>query len=81
MPCELHGAAATIQRLMDKELQPVTDCALDYIDDIIIFSKTCEEHIEHLTQVLQCLCQASLNANPKKCQTGKTRVRHLKSSL
>src|SRR5207244_1716941 len=38
-----------------------------YLDDILIYSDTEEEHIEHVRAVLQKLCEAKLFAKPKKC--------------
>ena len=52
MPFGLHGAAVTFQRLMDQVLEPVRDFAGAYIDDILIYSNSWEEHIEHLRRVL-----------------------------
>jgi hypothetical protein len=39
-----------------------------YLDDILIFSKTAEEHLSHLRQVLQTLRENQFYANPKKCE-------------
>ena len=38
-----------------------------YLDDILIFSKTKEEHLEHIRQVLQRLKEKKLLINLKKC--------------
>lgn len=51
MPFGLHGATATFQRLVDQVLRGLDGCAAAYIDDIIIFSETWEQHLEHLTGV------------------------------
>ena len=48
MPFGLQGAPATFQRLMDKVLHCLEDYAAAYIDDLVIHSTTCEEH---LTQI------------------------------
>ncbi|KAF7254299.1 Retrovirus-related Pol polyprotein from transposon opus [Varanus komodoensis] len=66
MPFGLHGAAATFQWLMDKVLGHLSHCAAAYIDDIVIFSRTWGEHLDHLRQVLLALRQARMTANPGK---------------
>ncbi len=40
---------------------------LVYHDDILVFSKTPEEHARHLEQVLATLLKSQLHANPKNC--------------
>ena len=40
---------------------------LIYLDDIIVFSKTFEEHVEQLSVVLARLSQSNLRVSPKKC--------------
>ena len=77
MPFGLHGVAATFQRLMDKILSPVKDFAGAYIDDILIYSKNWEEHLEHLEKVLQVLQDAKLKVNPAKCKVARKRVKFL----
>ena len=39
-----------------------------YIDDILIASKTFEEHLQHLAEVIDCLRKAGLRLKPKKCR-------------
>ena len=68
MPFGLTNAPATFQRFMNKILQPcLGKFALVYIDDIIIYSKTVEEHAEHIRQVLSLLRQNHMRAKKKKC--------------
>ena len=43
------------------------DCCMVYVDDIVIFSQTEEEHIEKIKQLLQRLRDAGLMVNTKKC--------------
>nr|XP_025035341.1 uncharacterized protein LOC112544063 [Pelodiscus sinensis] len=77
MPFGLHGAAATFQRLMNQVLREHQDYAAAYIDDIVIFSESWEEHLGHITNVLGALRKAGLTANPKKCQFGRAEVSYL----
>jgi len=48
--------------------------ALIYVDDIIIFSKSVEEHLAHLEEVFKRLREANIKLNPKKCNFVKQKV-------
>ncbi|KAG1122709.1 hypothetical protein G6F38_014011 [Rhizopus arrhizus] len=50
---------------------------LVYLDDILIFSKTQEDHYKHLRLVMQRLRENKLYANPKKCVFNRTEVEFL----
>ncbi|KAJ8277939.1 hypothetical protein GJAV_G00081910 [Gymnothorax javanicus] len=67
LPFGLHGAPATFQRLMDEVLRGLSGFAAAYLDDIVIYSATWEEHLEHLRTVLDRLHSAGLTVNPSKC--------------
>ena len=68
MPFGLTNAPATFQRLMDKVLKPVLyKFVLVYLDDNIVFSRTMEEHLQHLEIVFKLLAEAALNLKSKKC--------------
>lgn len=51
--------------------------ALIYIDDIIIFSKSVEEHLIHLEEVFRRLREANVKLNPKECSSVKQKVEYL----
>ena len=51
--------------------------ALIYIDHIIIFSKSIDEHLVHLEEVFRRLGDAYVKLNPKKCSFFKQRVEYL----
>ena len=69
MPFGLTNAPATFQRLMDKLLKPVLyKIVLVYLDDIIVFSRNIEEHLEHLEKVFKLLAGAGLKLKTKKCE-------------
>lgn len=61
-----HGAAATLQRLMDHILVLHTKYATAYIDDIVIYLQSWVQHTHHLKAVLNRLCQVGMMANKKK---------------
>ena len=48
-----------------------------YIDDIIVFSKSVEEHLAHLEEIFRRLKEANLKLNPKKCCFAKQKVEYL----
>lgn len=77
MPFGLQGAAATFQRLVDQVLRGLDSCAAAYIDDIVIFSESWEQHLEHLTEVFERVQRAGLVVNAKKCQIAKQQVSFL----
>jgi hypothetical protein len=67
MPFGLTNAPATFMRLMDDVLRPFTNSfVVVYLDDILIFNRTWEEHMQHIQQVLSTLRQHKLYANLEK---------------
>ena len=68
MPFGLQGAPATFQRMMDKLLNGLGAFAKAYMDDLVIFSETWEEHMLHLRTIFRKLKKAGLTAKPQKCQ-------------
>lgn len=78
MPFGLCNAPATFQRAMENVLLPVLhSSAVVYIDDIIVFFETLEEHREHVTEVLELLKAANLKVNSKKCAQIKNELKVL----
>ena len=78
MPFGLTNAPATFQRLMENCLGDLhlRSCII-YLDDIIIFSKTPEEHVHRLSQVFEKLAAAGLKLKPSKCEFFKTEINYL----
>ena len=71
MPFGLCNAPATFQRLMEDVLKKLgRKFSMVYIDDIIIFSETWEQHLEHIKLVLDCLLEAGLKLKAQKCHFG-----------
>ncbi len=68
MPFGLCNAPGTFQRLMDCVLAGLQwNTCLVYIDDIIIYSRTFDEHLIHLQQVFDRLKDSGLKVKPSKC--------------
>lgn len=59
---------------MNSLLGPLGRFTAVYLDDVIIFSRTKEEHVEHLRKVLQTLQKNKLFAHPDKCSFGTSEV-------
>ncbi len=76
MPFGLTNAPATFQRLMEQTLQNLSNVIV-FIDDIVIFSATFQEHLDKLEQVFCKLKDAGLKLKPKKCKLFQRRVRYL----
>ena len=78
MPFGLTNAPSTFQRLMSTVLAGLSwVTCLVYLDDIIIFSRTVEDHWQRLTEVLQRLKEAGLKIKPSKCHLLCKSVRYL----
>ena len=68
MPFGATNAPATFQRLMHDCLGELNmNWCIVYLDDIIIFSDTKEEHLKRLEAVFQKLCAAGVKLKPSKC--------------
>jgi len=68
MPFGLTNAPAAFMDLMNRIFHPHLDrFIVVFIDDILVYSKTREEHDEHLRIVLQTLREKKLYAKLSKC--------------
>jgi hypothetical protein len=76
LPFGLTGAPSTFQRTMDFLFMDVGHVMV-YIDDLIIFSPTFEEHLKDLEAVFKRLRQAGLKLKPTKCEWAKEEVQFL----
>ena len=78
MPFGLSNSPATYQRLMQEILGDLNmKICVIYLDDVIIFSKTYEEHLANLDIVLTRLHESNLKLSPKKCFFLQKRVKFL----
>ncbi|VVA40271.1 PREDICTED: reverse mRNAase [Prunus dulcis] len=78
MPFGLCNALSTFMRLMNEVLRPfIDDFVIVYLDDILIFSVTWEDHLHHIAQVLEVLRTNQLQLNSKKHEFGKQHLVYL----
>jgi Reverse transcriptase (RNA-dependent DNA polymerase)/RNase H-like domain found in reverse transcriptase/Integrase zinc binding domain/Chromo (CHRromatin Organisation MOdifier) domain/Retroviral aspartyl protease/Integrase core domain/Retrotransposon gag protein/Zinc knuckle len=68
LPFGLTNAPATFQAVMNKVLAPLLGkCVVVYMDDILVYSRNEDEHVEHLRAVLALLREHQLYCKLKKC--------------
>lgn len=78
MPFGLCNAPATFQMLMNEILKPyLFDFVVVYLDDILIFSKEKDKHIEQIDKVFRAIQEAGLRLNLKKCEFNRTEIDYL----
>jgi len=71
MPFGLKNAGATYQRLMDKIFKGLIGRNVEiYVDDMVVKSTSCTQHIQDLTQVFRALKAVGMRLNPEKCVFG-----------
>ena len=76
-PFGLSQAPAYFQLLIDKVLMGCCNFAMGYLDDIIVFSKTEEEHLHHLEEIFTRLRNFGLKMKREKCSFFKKHMQYL----
>ena len=67
IPFGLSNAGSTFERAMDHAFDElINKIILVYLDDIIVFSKSRKDQLEHLRQVFQKCMKFGISINPKK---------------
>jgi len=78
MPFGLSNAPATFQSLMNYTFRALLRrCVLVFFDDILVYSKTIADHIQHLTTVFNIMRQQQLFAKKSKCSFAMAKVEYL----
>ena len=78
MPFGISSGPAFFSQLMNKVLQGIQHkFTLSYLDDILIYSKTWDEHLEHIQAVFDRLRDAGLKLKMTKCEFLKQEVKYL----
>jgi len=73
----LRNAPATFSRLVSKLLHGLEDFAAAYLDDILIFSETWDDHLKHLRAVFSRITNAGLTLNKQKCEFAVAEIDYL----
>ena len=78
MPFGLCNAPVTFQRLMQNMLGELnlTYCII-YLDDVIVYGRTEEEHLERLRIVLEHFCEFNLKLKLSKCSFFQSEIVYL----
>jgi hypothetical protein len=78
MPFGLAGALATFLGAMNATLKPLLrKCVVVFFDDILVYSKSLEEHTQHLQAVLELLRRDSWQVKLNKCSFGQQQISYL----
>ena len=78
----LSNAPAAFQRFINEVLGDMLDvCTVGYLDDILIYLDSLEDHWNHVHEVLHHLCNVGLYANPRKCKFHMDTVEYLRFIL
>ena len=82
MPFGLTNAPAVFQRLMQQVISCINpeqgpDFASVYVDDILVFSRNLQDHLQHLNKVFERIQQVGLKLKPTKCKFARKEVEYL----
>ena len=78
MPLGLTNAPATFQRIMNLTFSDMLHkCVCVYLDDILVFSETEQQHLHDFRAVLERLHREKFHAKQRKCEFGKRSVKYL----
>jgi hypothetical protein len=78
LPFGLKSAPLTFQRIIQKVLGKLLfDGCINYLDDIIIYSKTIEEHLSILKDIFTRLRAYNVKLKMSKCEFGKSEIEYL----
>src|SRR5258708_32421548 len=82
MPFGLSNTPAAFQRFINEVLRDLMDiCMVGYLDNILIYSDSLEDHRDHVCEVLRHLHMAGLDANLKKGKVHTDTVEYLRFIL
>ena len=77
LPFGIGIGVQTFSFVINKAIGHCSDFAANYLDDIIVFSRTTEDHMEHLEKIFEALQVADLKIRVSKCKFFKKHVSYL----
>ena len=78
MPYGVTGGPATFQNVMNWVLAPLLKkCVVVFIDDILVYNKSWEDHLQHLIAVFLLLQQHQFKVKLSKCFFAQQQVHYL----
>lgn len=79
LPFGLKTSPAIFQRILRNVLKrnDLDNFAVNYIDDILVFSKTFEEHLQHLEKLIDAVSKEGFKLSLAKCNFAKNQVKYL----
>ena len=77
LPFGIGIGVQTFSFVINKAIGHCSDFAANYLDDIIVFSRTAEDHMEHLERIFTALQMADLKIKVLKCEFFKKHVSYL----
>jgi len=72
-----NSLSAFIRTLQSVLGTDTSEYALHYVDDLVVFSKTFDEHLDHLDSVFRKLTTAGFTMNLRKCNFCKPEIKYL----
>ena len=77
LPFGIRIRVQTFSFVINKAIGHCSDFAANYLDDIIVFSRTTEDHMEHLERIFAALQTADLKIKVLKCEFFKKHISYL----
>ena len=77
MPFGMKNALSEFQKIMNDILNPYSKFVIVYIDDVLIFSQTIDQHFKHLHTFINIIKQNGLEVSQTKINLFQTRIRFL----
>lgn len=79
MPFGLKSAPSVFQRILSNILRTrnLSNFSVNYLDDIIVFSRSFDEHVKHVQQIIDAIFDAGFRLNFQKCNFAMHEIRYL----